>query len=162
MVTLSEPLPYEKITENLSKDDKIALISCNSCVRFCNSGGVKHMNDLASKLRADGYTVTDVIPTVGLCVHDYVRNARVSEGITAVIVSACIAGWTSASRRWRDIKVIPTVETFGIVIADKRVGNMKLMMAFDKYKDLVGQEWQLMTGERQKEQKIPVPIPEGH
>jgi len=162
MVSLSEPLSYEKITENLSKDDKIALISCNSCVRFCGSGGVKYMNDLASRLRSDGYTVTDVIPTVALCVHDYVRNARVSDGVTAVVVSACIAGWTSASRRWKDTKVIPTVETFGIVIGDRRVGNVKLMMAFDKYKDLVGQEWQMMSGVRQKEPKIPVSIPEGH
>ncbi len=162
MVVLSEPLPYEKITEQLSKNDKIALICCNTCVRFCGSGGVKYMYDLASKLRADGYTVTDVIPTVALCVHDYVRNARVSDGVTAVVVSACDAGWTSASRRWKDIKVIPTVDTFGIVIADRRIGLIKLMMPYEKHKDVVGQEWHLITGERQKECKIPVPVQEGH
>lgn len=162
MVSLSEQLPYEKITENLKKNDKIAMICCNSCVRFCGSGGLQYMNDLASKLRADGYTVTDIIPTTALCVHDYVRNARVSDGITAVVVSACVAGWTSASRRWKDIKVIPTVETLGLVIGDRRVGIFKLMMPFEAYKDLAGCEWQMMSGERQKDIKIPVKVPEGH
>lgn len=162
MVSLSEKLPYAKITENLNKNDKIAVICCNCCVRFCGSGGVVIMNDLASKLRADGYTVTDVIPTAGLCVHDYVRNARVSDGITAVVVSACVAGWTSASRRWTDIKVIPTVNTLGLVVGDRRVGNLKLIMPFAEYKDLAGHEWQMMSGERQKECKIQVPVPEEH
>ncbi|HKM09445.1 MAG TPA: hypothetical protein VJX93_03025 [Candidatus Methanomethylophilaceae archaeon] len=162
MVSLSEKLPYEKITENLKKNDKIAVICCNCCVRFCGSGGVDHMNELASKLKADGYTVTDIIPTAGLCVYDYVRNARVSDGITAVVVSACVAGWTSASRRWTDIKVVPTTETLGLVVGDRRVGNLKLIMPFENYKDLAGHEWQMISGERQKEGKIPVPLPEGH
>lgn len=118
------------------------------------------MNDLVSKLRFDGYTVTDVIPTAGLCVYDYVRNARVSDGVTAVVVSACIAGWTSASRRWTDIKVIQTTETLGIVLGDRRVGNLKLMLPYEKHKDLAGQEWQMMSGERQKKGQIPVPLPE--
>lgn len=162
MVVLSEPLPYDKIVKELNKNDKIALISCNTCVRFCGSGGVKYMNDLASKLRKDGYTVTDVIPTTALCINDYVQNARVSDGVTVVLVSACDAGWTSASQRWKGIKVIPTVDTFGIVVGDRRAGVIKLMIPYEKHRDMIGQEWHLITGERMKESKIPVPIQEGH
>lgn len=120
------------------------------------------MNDLASKLKADGYTVTDIIPTAVLCVHDYVRNARVSDGVTAVVVSACAAGWTSAARRWTDIKVVPTSVTLGLVVGDRRCGNLKLMEPYKEYQELSGKEWQMLSGERQKESKIPVPTPEGH
>jgi len=165
MVSLSEPLSYEEITSHLSKDDKIGLICCNCCVRFCGTGGVDIMNDLADRLRADGYIVTDIVPTACLCVHDYVRNARISDGITKMIVSACVAGWTSTARWFKDteVEVVPTVKSLGLVIGDMRVGRFKLMMPFEEYKDLQGKEWNMMAGATHADDsKIDVPVPEGH
>jgi len=161
MVSLSEPRSYEEITANLNKEDRIALTCCNCCVRFCGSTGLEPMYALAKKLKADGYNVGKCYPSACLCVHDYVRNMKFPEDITAVVVCACIAGEASVYQRYHDdIKLISTVNSLGLVLGDRRVGNLKLMMPFDKYRDLKGHEWQMMSGKRQEKEQIPVPTEE--
>lgn len=157
MVSLSEPLNYSEITAQLSKDDRIAMTCCNTCVRFCGSTSLAAMYELATKLKADGYNVVGSFPSSCLCVHDYVVDMDFPSDVTAIVVCACAAGESSVYERFKDgVKIVTTVKSLGLVLGDRRVGNLKLMMPFDEYKDLVGHEWQMLSGERQTENKIPV------
>ena len=158
MVSLSEALSYEEITDQLSKDDRIALTCCNTCVRFCGSTSLKAMYDLEKKLRADGYDVVGSFPASCLCVHEYVKDMDFPSDVNAIVCCACAAGESSIFQRFpKDMKIVSTVRSLGLVLGDRRVGTLKLMMPFDEYKDLGGHEWQMMSGERMKENHIPVP-----
>jgi hypothetical protein len=151
MVNLTLPVPYEELKDQLSKDDRIAVITCNSCVRFCGTGGVAKMEELANKLRRDGYVVSDEVTLVGVCLNDHVRNTRISEGVTAAIVLACEAGWSSVKQRFREENVIRGTKTAGLVCVDREKGVEKLMMPYKDFEDLVGNEYRLLTGKLQEE-----------
>ncbi len=150
MVNLTFSVPYEELKDQLSKDDRIAIISCNSCVRFSGTGGVAKMEELANRLRRDGYVVSDEVVLVGVCLNDHVNNARISDGVTATIVLACEAGWSSVKQRFVEEKVIRGTRTAGLVCVDREKGVEKLMMAYDEFKDVAGNEYHLLTGELQE------------
>ena len=51
---------YEEIVKKLDKkEDKIAIISCNTCARTCGNGGLNKLNELGFRLIRDGFNVTD-------------------------------------------------------------------------------------------------------
>ena len=158
MVNLTQAVPYEDIKTQLSQNDRIAVITCNSCVRFSGSGGVGKMEELASKLRRDGFVVTDQVTMVGVCLHDHVKNLRLSDGVTAAIVLACEAGWSSVKQRLREENVICGTETLGLVVVDREKGVEKLMMPYRDSEDLAGTEDRLLTGERQEKQVIDMEV----
>jgi hypothetical protein len=158
MVSLTKAVPYEKIRSQLKKTDRIAVITCNTCVRFCGSGGVEKMEELASKLRKDGFVVTDQVVLTAACINDYVMNTRFSGGLTAAVVLACEAGWSSVKQRFPDKNVVKGTETLGLVIADRNKGVEKLMLAYDAHKDKLGNEYHLLTGELQKERVIDMEV----
>lgn len=160
MVNITKSIPYENIKSQLSKNDRIAVITCNSCVRFCGTGGVDKMEMLASKLRKDGYVVSDEITVVAACLHDHVRNARLSGGVTAAIVLACEAGWASVKLRLKDKKVIKATKTMGLVIVDREKGVEKLMMPYEDFKDQAGKEFKLLTGEPLEQTMIDMEVEE--
>ncbi|MFP4170897.1 MAG: hypothetical protein ACLFUV_07740 [Methanomassiliicoccales archaeon] len=158
MVNLTQAVPYEDITAQLSQDDRIAVITCNSCVRFSGSGGVEKMEELASKLRRDGFVVTDQVILVGVCLHDHVKNLRLSEGVTAAVVLACEAGWSSVKQRLQEENVIRGTETLGLVVVDREKGVEKLMMPYRDYEDLAGTEYRLITGAKQEKHVIDMEV----
>lgn len=160
MVNITKAVPYENIKAQLKKDDRIALITCNSCVRFCGTGGVGKMEELASKLRRDGYVVSDEVTLVGVCLQDHVRNARLSKGVTAAVVLACEAGWTSVKQRLRDENVIRGTRTMGLVVVDREKGVEKLMMPYQDFKDQLGDEFKLLTGEPQAKRVMEMEVGE--
>ncbi len=151
MVNIVKPVSYEDIKSQLSKDDRIAVVTCNSCPRFCGAGGVGKVDELARKLRKDGYIVTDQMVLVAACLNDHVMNARFSEGITAVVVLACEAGWSSVKQRFREKNVIQGTNSMGLVCIDREKGVEKLMMPYRDYEDCLGNEYHLLTGELQEE-----------
>lgn len=154
MVSLTQAIPYEQIRGQLKKTDRIAVITCNTCVRFCGTGGVEKMDELTSKLRRDGFTVTDQVVLTAVCINDYIMNTRLSGGLTAAVVLACEAGWSSVKQRLPDKNVVKGTETMGLVIADRNKGVEKLMLAYDAHKDKLGNEYHLLTGELQKKKVI--------
>ncbi len=154
MVSLTQAIPYEQIREQLKKTDRIGVITCNTCVRFCGSGGVEKMEELTSKLRRDGFTVTDQVVLTAVCLNDHVMNTRLSGGLTAAVVLACDAGWSSVKQRLTDKNVVKGTETLGLVVADRNKGVEKLMLAYDAHKNKLGNEYHLLTGELQEKNVI--------
>jgi len=158
MVSLTQSVPYEDIKGQLKKDDRIAVITCNSCPRFCGTGGVVKMEELASKLRKDGFVVSDQVVLTAACINDYIMNTRLSGGLTAAVVLACEAGWSSIKQRLADKNVVKGTETLGLVLADREKGVEKLMMAYKNHKDKLGNEYHLLTGVLQDKNVIDIEV----
>ena len=54
--------PYGIIRGMLKKWKKVGIVSCNSCARVCETGGKDKMEELATRLKTDGFDVVDMIP----------------------------------------------------------------------------------------------------
>ena len=68
--------PYEEIIKKLDKkEDKIAIISCNTCARTCGNGGLNKLNELGLRLIRDGYYVTDEAVVLYACSEPMLREA---------------------------------------------------------------------------------------
>ncbi|MFX1511555.1 MAG: hypothetical protein ACFFCQ_03110 [Promethearchaeota archaeon] len=125
MVTGTKIIPYEELRKQVTKADKIGLISCNTCVREYETGGVEYMNELAAQFEAEGYSVVDKIIATVACIEDYFQLAPKKEDVTAYIVLACGAGWVAVRRNTDVKKVIQGIKTIGIPIKSK---YLKVMM----------------------------------
>ncbi len=158
MGAVTQRLPLEKIESQLNKTDRIAIISCNTCVRFCGTGGLEKMEELAAQLRKDGFTVVDELLVTAACIRDYIERARISKNINKVIALTCDAGWTSIKQALPNVDVIRANETLGIMIVSPSKGVLKLMKTFEKYKDRKGEEFGLLTGEPKKERVLNVEV----
>jgi hypothetical protein len=147
MGAVTEPRDIKDIEKQLTKGDRIAIISCNTCVRFCNTGGAEKLDQIAHRLRQDGFAITDQVLLTAACVRDYTERSRLSTGITKVIALTCDAGWTSIKQALPSVEVIKANNTLGIMIVSPSNGVLKLMKTYDNYKDRVGDEFELLTGE---------------
>jgi hypothetical protein len=121
MIVSLRSLTYEELTDQLTKDEKIAIWTCNLCIKLCGVGGEKVANDLAEKLRNDNYNVTHVEPIGYGCHMGLVRNRTreeatksVFEDVDTVIVLSCTDGWEKVERVFRKKKVIQATATVGI------------------------------------------------
>ncbi len=151
-VTIARPI--EEIEKELDKKDIISLISCNTCVRFCGTGGIEVMNKLANRLRKDGFTVADKILVTAACIRDYTERARKSKGITKVIALTCEAGWISIKQALPNITVIKANKTLGIMVVSPSKGIFKLMKTYKEYDKRKGDEFELLTGKLQKKRVL--------
>ena len=157
-MVLTESLPYEAITEQLSKDDRISIVSCNNCVRVAGTGGEQKMKELASRLREDGYRVEDGFLITKACPQPYMGAVQLGPRVDTVVVLACYAGWSNAKRRFPGLKVVRTTEDIGLLITDTEKGVVKLAKVFDKYKDRLGKEFEIGTGKPMPSEQIQVEV----
>ncbi|MFQ6123672.1 MAG: hypothetical protein ACE5R6_03575 [Candidatus Heimdallarchaeota archaeon] len=136
MIVSLRTLTYNELKGQLSKDDKIVIWTCNLCIRFCGVGGETVANDLAAKLKDDGFNVLHV-ETIGYGCHlGLVRN-RTREVITkgifeqanAFIVLSCTDGFEKVERVFRKKKVIQASATVGIGAYSSETG-MRLVNPF--------------------------------
>jgi len=118
------------------------------------------MEELASQLRKDGFTVVDELLVTAACIRDYTERARLSKSINKVIALTCDAGWTSIKQALPDVEVIKANETLGIMIVSPSKGVLKLMKAFEKYKKRQGDEFGLLTGEPMKKRVLNLEVSE--
>lgn len=108
--------PYRLVKGFIEKGETIGVVSCNSCVRACETGGRKCMEELSERLKADGYTVVDedLIPMA--CNIALVKKP-VYEG-DVLVVLACEAGVFSLKKLFPDKKIIAALETRGLGARD--------------------------------------------
>jgi len=111
----TEAIPYEEITAQLSRDDRIAVITCNTCVRVCDTGGEEIMPEFARRLRADGFRVCDEAVVTVACHADYIRDAMAASDATAAVVMACEVGWIAVAQHMGDRKVVRACTTSGLL-----------------------------------------------
>jgi len=116
------------IKSQLKKSDKIELVSCNACVKFCETGGEEKMAEMAQRLKRDGFNVvnTDLIGMA--CVLDLVKKQSFKGDV--LIVFTCDAGVFNIEKLAKGKKVIPALDTIGIGTRDEQ-GNITLVKRFN-------------------------------
>ena len=119
--------PYGIIKGMLRKWKKIGIVSCNSCSRVCETGGRKKMEELAERLKGDGYDVTntDLIPMA--CNLDLAKKPTYESDV--LIVLACDSGVYTFESLFPTKKIVPGLNTIGIGARDGS-GNVFLMVDF--------------------------------
>jgi NAD-dependent dihydropyrimidine dehydrogenase PreA subunit len=111
---------YEDLKKQLGKDDKIVIISCNTCVVSCGVGGLQAMQTLEQMLKADGYRVLgkDLI-SIG-CTLTLVENHRADpkkkemyDESTVIIPLVCENGMQCVNQVFDDKKILTVLSTVG-------------------------------------------------
>jgi len=124
---VTEIKPYGIIKGMLKKWKKIGIVSCNSCARVCETGGEKVMQELAERLRKDGYDVVDTALVPLACNLDLVKRPKLDADI--LIVLACDCGINTIQDIYPSKKIVAALNTIGIGARDAR-GNLYLMVKF--------------------------------
>jgi hypothetical protein len=148
---------YNEIVKKLDKkEDKIALISCNTCARTCGNGGIRKLNELGLRLIRDGYNVTDEAVILYACSEPILREAKLDLDANTIIVLSCSAGWACFSRNFADKKVLKVTEDIGLVITDTEREIFKVVMPYKNHEAELGKEYRVNTGEPLVSEKIKV------
>jgi hypothetical protein len=149
--------PYEEIIKKLDKkEDKIAIISCNTCARTCGNGGLNKLNELGFRLIRDGYNVTDEAVVLYACSEPILREAKLNIDANTIIVLSCSAGWSCFTRNYPDKKVLKVTEDIGLVITDVDREIFKVIMPYKGHESELGKEYRTNTGEPLVGEKIKV------
>jgi len=109
---ITKTLPYSEIKKQLKKSDKIGIISCNACARVCGTGGEKPMQELAKKLKKDGFNIVDM-DLIGIpCDFNQLQKSQLHGNVQ--IVMACDAGVYNLKKLFPKNKIIGSNKTLGI------------------------------------------------
>ncbi len=119
---------YEEIKKELRKKDKIGIISCNSCVRVCGTGGEDILKNLSRKLKKDGYDVVDCDLIGAPCNKDQLQKNQL-HGNTQIVVS-CEAGIYNLKKIFPNHKIISGLKTIGLGAYDNK-GKVELIRGFE-------------------------------
>ena len=119
--------PYGIIKAELKKEDKIGIVACNGCARFCETGGEKAMKELASRLKKDGFNVVDTDLIGMACDFDQLKKEELKGNVH--IVLACDTGVYNLKKLFPKAKVIPALETIGLGVWDEK-GDLTLVKKF--------------------------------
>jgi hypothetical protein len=119
--------PYGIIKGRLRKWKKIGIIACNSCARACETGGRDRMEEIAKRLKEDGFEVvqTDLIPMA--CNVDLVK--RPDYEASDLVILACDAAVFTFQTVFPSKKIISANNTIGFGARDGQ-GNIFLMKRF--------------------------------
>ena len=120
MIISLRSITYEEMKAQISEDDKIVIISCNTCVVSCGVGGNGPMKILEGMLKADGYNVLGRdLMSIGctLNIVESHRNDRkkkeMYDNATLIIPLICENGLMGVEHVFSDKKVIPIAKTLG-------------------------------------------------
>ena len=119
--------PYGVIKGMLKKWKKIGIVSCNSCARVCETGGSEKMEELAERLKNDGYEVVNTALIPMACNIDLVKRPKLDADI--LVVLACDCGVNTIQDIFTNKKIVPANDTIGIGARDGQ-GNLYLMVKF--------------------------------
>ncbi len=119
--------PYGIVKGLLKKYKKIGIISCNSCARFCETGGQERMDELAERLKKDGYNVVGLNLVPMACNLDAVKRHEYVGDL--LVVLACDSGVFTVQSLFPNKTVIAGLDTIGLGARDSE-GNIFLMKKF--------------------------------
>ncbi|MHA2297413.1 MAG: hypothetical protein ACXAEU_06165 [Candidatus Hodarchaeales archaeon] len=114
MVVVTENLPYEEIVKQLKDKEKVAIITCNTCVRAYGTGGVEVMDQLAEKLQNNGHEITDRVVLATACFEDYIQTSPIGNEWTTGIILACDSGYGVVKQHLKGKRIIRGLKTVGI------------------------------------------------
>jgi hypothetical protein len=112
----------------LQKWKKIGIIACNCCATACETGGKKKMEELAERLKSDGYDVVDTALIPMACNLDLAKKPELSADV--LVVMACDSGVFTFATIYPSKKVVAANDTQGVGARDGQ-GNLYLMRKFE-------------------------------
>lgn len=115
---------YREIKSKLNKKDKIGIVSCNSCVRRCNTGGEKVMKELAKNLKKDGYNVIDTDLIGVACDFEQLKKDELKGEVN--IILACDSGAYNLKKLFPKKKLVYALNTIGLGVYNYK-GNFALV-----------------------------------
>jgi hypothetical protein len=122
IVTSSKP--YGVLRGMLKKWKKIGIVSCNSCARACETGGREKMEELAERLKKDGFEVVDTELVPMACNIDAVKRPTYKGDM--LVVLSCISGVCTLQSLFPSKIIVPALDTIGIGARDIQ-GNIFIM-----------------------------------
>jgi len=120
--------PYGIIKGMLKKWKKTGVIACNVCARVCETGGKEKMEELAERLKVDGYNVVDTALIPMACNLDLAKKPDLTSDV--LVVLACDSGVFTFAKIYPSKKVVAANNTLGVGARDGQ-GNIYLMKKFD-------------------------------
>jgi len=125
---VTELKKYDEIKSKLKKRDKIGIVSCNTCVQLCHTGGEEVMEKLADKLKKDGFEVVDM-DLIGVpCDIKQLEQPKFGGNVT--IVLACDAGVYNLKKILpKKHRIIPALKTIGLGAVGE-TGKIKVVKKF--------------------------------
>jgi len=118
---------YGVVKGMLKKWKTVGIVSCNSCARVCETGGKEKMEELAARLKADGFQVVDTELVPLACNVDAVK--RPDYKADYIVVLACDSGVFTTQSLFPNKVVIPGNDTIGLGARDAQ-GNIYIMKKF--------------------------------
>jgi hypothetical protein len=125
IVTSSKP--YGVVRGMLKKWKKIGIVSCNSCARACETGGKEKMEELAQRLKTDGFDVVDMEVIPMACNVDAAKKPEYHADF--LVALACDSGVCTLQTLFPNKIVVPALDTTGLGARDVQ-GNIFLMKKF--------------------------------
>jgi len=119
--------PYGVIRGMLKKWKKVGIVSCNSCARVCETGGKEKMDELAARLKQDGFNVVDMELLPMACAVDAAKKPNYQADY--LVVLACDSGVCTLQSLFPNKVVVPALDTIGLGARDVQ-GNIFLMKKF--------------------------------
>jgi hypothetical protein len=119
--------PYGVVRGMLKKWKKIGIVSCNSCARACETGGKEKMEELAARLKQDGFDVVDMEVIPMACNVDAVKKPEYHADF--LVALACDSGVCTLQSLFPNKIVVPALDTIGLGARDVQ-GNIFLMKKF--------------------------------
>lgn len=119
--------PYGVIKGMLRKWKKIGVISCNSCARVCETGGKEKMEELAERLKGDGFDVVDMDVVPMACYLDLAKRTKYKGDF--LVILGCDAAVFTFQGLFPSKIVVPALDTIGVGGRDSQ-GNIFLMKKF--------------------------------
>ena len=116
--------PYGVVKGMLKKWKKIGIVSCNSCARACETGGKEKMDQLAERLRQDGFDVVDSELLPMACNIDAAKKPNYQADY--LVVLACDSGVFTLQSLFPNKVVVPALDTMGLGARDVQ-GNIFIM-----------------------------------
>ena len=125
IITTSKP--YGVVRGMLKKWKKVGIVSCNSCARACETGGKEKMEELAARLRQDGFNVVDMELLPMACNIDAMK--RPDYKAEYLVVLACDSGVFTLQSLFPTKVVVSALDTDGLGARDGQ-GNIYIMKRF--------------------------------
>ncbi|MBN2094719.1 MAG: hypothetical protein JW727_01605 [Candidatus Aenigmarchaeota archaeon] len=124
---VTELKPFDTITDELGKDDRICVVSCNTCARKCETGGKEGMEAISFKLQQEGYNIV-CQALVGMpCGIKHLGEVMLGGDVAVVL--GCDASIHALRKLYPDIKIIPALNTVGLGSWDED-GHVNIVKRF--------------------------------
>ena len=131
MIITIRAMSYEQLKGKLTKDDKIVIWSCDTCIKHCGFAGFDKMSTLDDMLTADGYTIIKKELLGVSCVPDLINDRKswktkkqIFEQATAIIALTCDTAWDEISEAFPDLKIIQPMASLGVGIVSEERGTL--------------------------------------